>query len=296
MRIFISWSGDKSKAIAEIFRDWLPAVLQSVKPYFTPSDIEKGSRWNSDISKKLEECKMGLFILTKDNLLSPWLMFEAGAVSKSVENSKVCPILFGIENSDIKGPLTQFQASSYNKIDIKKIVKSINSELADNKLEDRILDEVFDTWWPKLEQKINAVKIEDKDTESEIRDDRELLEEILGLVRFTAKKSNISAKNINISQRSTKYDIEKLEDLISNFVTNFEALFDWDWDHTNGCLRDDLIEYFISPSGTFINPNVVDEGNDWGNRPGLLNSYRKIKEFMSEYDISTFDIPGESGF
>ena len=41
-KVFISWSGDLSKKIAEELRFWLPAVLQFVKPYFTPNDIEKG--------------------------------------------------------------------------------------------------------------------------------------------------------------------------------------------------------------------------------------------------------------
>lgn len=294
MRIFISWSGKKSKAIAEIFRDWLPAVLQSVKPYFTPSDIEKGSRWNSDISKTLENCKMGIFILTESNLESPWLMFEAGAISKSVENSKVCPILFGVENSDVKGPLTQFQSSEFEKIEIKKIVKSINIELGENKLADNILDEVFDTWWPKLEAKIKAVNISEKKDSEEIRDDRELLEEVLGLVRFTAKRTAINVQQNSKKNKPTKYDVKKLEELLSKFVFSFEGIFDWDWEHTKSCLRDEWINMFISPEGTFIDPLIEDEGNNWGNRPALLNSYRKLKEFMSEYDISNTDLFGNS--
>ncbi len=44
MKVFISWSGNNSKKLGETLRDWLPAVLQVVKPYFTPSDTEKGTR------------------------------------------------------------------------------------------------------------------------------------------------------------------------------------------------------------------------------------------------------------
>jgi hypothetical protein len=39
MKVFISWSGEQSKEIAEAFRNWLPGVLQAEKPYFSPDDI-----------------------------------------------------------------------------------------------------------------------------------------------------------------------------------------------------------------------------------------------------------------
>ena len=44
MQIFISWSGEKSRKIGEAFRHWLPEVIQSVRPYFTPDDVAKGQR------------------------------------------------------------------------------------------------------------------------------------------------------------------------------------------------------------------------------------------------------------
>jgi len=47
--------------LAEALRDWLPAVLQSVKPFFTPNDIEKGARWGKDISQELEASSFGIF-------------------------------------------------------------------------------------------------------------------------------------------------------------------------------------------------------------------------------------------
>lgn len=85
-KVFISWSGELSNRLAEALRQWLPAVLQFVKPYFTPSDIEKGARWGSDILSELSESDIGIICLTKENQNMPWILFEAGAISKNFDN------------------------------------------------------------------------------------------------------------------------------------------------------------------------------------------------------------------
>lgn len=112
MRVFISWSGEQSKQFAEALREWVPQVIQAARPYFTPNDIEKGARWLADIASELEASDLGLLCLTRDSLNSDWLLFEAGALSKSLDKSRVCPILFGISDADLTGPLKQFQNTS----------------------------------------------------------------------------------------------------------------------------------------------------------------------------------------
>lgn len=295
MKVFISWSGKLSQVIDEAIKEWLPGVLQNVKPYFTPADIEKGSRWNADITKELEQSKLGIFIYTKDNLDSQWMLFEAGAISKTLDSSKVCPILFGLDNSDFKGPLTQFQTSQFNKIDFKKLVRTINNSLGDSKLDDRIFDEVFEMWWPKLEMRINKILESNKVENTELRNDRELLEEILAITRMTAKRTINHNPRLGISS-----DQSTFEKLVIDFMYMTNAIFSWDWEHTKYCLNVEPKNPFISFNGDFLNPNVSDEGNDWGNRPGYLNAYRKLKAFMEEKGMvkqhSIFDIGDDLPF
>lgn len=184
MKLFISWSGELSKEIAEIFRQWIPGVIQAAKPYYSPDDITKGTRWSSEISKELDSSKIGIICLTKENLESPWIMFEAGALSKNLEKSKVCPLLFGIEPSDIKGPLVQFQAAKFSKKEMKKVIKMMNEELDSTSLENDVLDSVFEMWWPKLQEQIEkAVEKARNDDNTDLRSERDLLEEVLTLTR-----------------------------------------------------------------------------------------------------------------
>ena len=135
MKVFISWSGELSRRLGEILRTWLPGTLQYVKPYFTPEDVEKGARWNTEIAKELNESSIGIFCLTAENLNSSWLMFEAGALSKQIDRSHICPILFGIDNADLKGPLVQFQSTLFHKKDMLKLIHTVNNCCKENRLE-----------------------------------------------------------------------------------------------------------------------------------------------------------------
>jgi hypothetical protein len=183
MKAFISWSGSQSKELGEAIRDWIPLVLQAVTPYFTPSDIEKGTRWSNDVSKELEASSVGILCITRENIRAPWILFEAGALSKSIDKSHVCPILFGVSPADIEGPLKQFQCTAFDKGDMKQLLATINGRLQDGKLAPKTLEAVFDKWWPDLSDKIFAILGKEDAPNAPIRSDRELLEEILMLAR-----------------------------------------------------------------------------------------------------------------
>ena len=188
-KVFISWSGDLSKKLAEEVRLWLPGVLQFVKPYFTPNDIEKGTRWSTDIASELESSNAGIICLTKDNINKPWILFEAGALSKNFGKANVCTILFNLDSADLTGPLTSFQATKFDKTDFRKLLNTINNTGSESKLESTVLNDVFEMWWPKLESKINEIlKSHVVENESNLRSEREILEEVLELTRINSKR------------------------------------------------------------------------------------------------------------
>jgi len=185
MKVFISWSGETSKQLAIAIKEFLPNVIQAVRVYFSPDDLTKGSRWNSEISKELDESKIGIICLVKENREAPWIMFEAGAISKNIDNSKVCPILFDMDPSDLTGPLTQFQGAKFSKEELFKVLNMINLELQDQRLPQDTLNKSFEVWWPEFEIKIQQVISSPKPASKTdyVRPDREILEEVLGLTR-----------------------------------------------------------------------------------------------------------------
>ena len=126
-KVFISWSGERSKVFADILRRWLPKVVH-VSPFFSQSDIRKGSNWYNDIIDELKQTKVGVFCITCDNDQAPWLIFEAGAISVGLARPKVCPLLFGISPASLKGPLLTFQAAEFSKNEMLKVVEMLNEE------------------------------------------------------------------------------------------------------------------------------------------------------------------------
>jgi hypothetical protein len=182
MGVFISWSGPRSGAAAKALRDWLPQIINALKPWLSSEDIDKGTRWSPEIAAKLEASKAGIICLTPENLDSEWILFEAGALSKTVANTFVCPLLIGLEPANVQGPLAQFQLTNTTKDDFLRLVKTLNRALGDAALPDAHIEEAFEVWWPKLELKFTNL-LKERHTAQKIREDRDLLEEILEIVR-----------------------------------------------------------------------------------------------------------------
>ena len=187
MEIFISWSGDRSQKVAEALRDWLPNVIQSVRPFMSASDIDKGSRWPVELASHLEKAQFGLICLTQENLEAPWLLFEAGALSKSMEDSRVVPYLYEVSQTQLQGPLAQFQAALADRNSTLEVLKSINEVTGDQALESMRLEKTFDTWWPQMENFLGKIP-EAKEEAPPSRTNREILEEVLRLCRQISRQ------------------------------------------------------------------------------------------------------------
>jgi hypothetical protein len=190
MKVFLSWSGHKSHQVALVLRDWLPSVIQSIMPYVSSEDIDKGARWSTDIAKELEDSTYGILCVTKENLEAPWLLFEAGALSKMMDKSSVCPFIFNLKRAEVKGPILQFQSTIFEKDDVKKLILSLNKSCGEFSLKEELLAKTFDVWWPKLEEDLSKIKDEKEEIKNEKEEPNlknEILEEILELTRTNQK-------------------------------------------------------------------------------------------------------------
>ncbi len=187
--IFLSWSGNVSKAIAEAWRNWLPLAMQGAKPWMSSADIPKGTPWFGELADQLKGIQIGIICVTPQNLTAPSIHFEVGALSKTVTQSAyVCPYLFNVKNSDLGFPLSQFQTTIHGHDDTKQLFHTLHRALQTSNLTEQQLDAVFEKWWPDLERSLKSIALHTTGTQPPHRSDREILEEVLELVRDVQRR------------------------------------------------------------------------------------------------------------
>ncbi|HSY15284.1 MAG TPA: TIR domain-containing protein [Jatrophihabitantaceae bacterium] len=208
MKVFISWSGDKSRLIAELLRNWLPDVINAVEPWMSSADIEKGAAGLPEIATQLKACAFGIVCLTQENQHRPWINYEAGALSKSVgdDASRVATILVDIAGpTEVTGPLAQFQATALNLEDVRKLALSLDKVTENPRSPDRV-ERVVESMWPQFETGLAAALERDSEATdaNQSRSEREMLEEILTLTRELTRVGPIQSMSINYSDPTSK--------------------------------------------------------------------------------------------
>lgn len=185
MKVFLSWSGARSKETAETLRKWLKLVIQAVDPWISSSSIPKGARSEIVIADVLEDTKVGVICLTRENLDSNWIHFEAGALSKT-SDAHVCTFLLDLKPTDIKPPLAQFQHTQFEKEEVHELVRTINKTLEkvqESPLDEKTLDTTFAHFWPELEKNLRNIVAKQANDDRPVRSEMDVLEEILSILR-----------------------------------------------------------------------------------------------------------------
>jgi hypothetical protein len=143
-------------------------------------DVPLGERGLNVLASQLQDCTFGILCLTQENKQGPWIHFEAGALSKVLDVSRVVPLLFDLKVSDLTGPLVQFQATPIeNRDGVFSLIKALADQSSPSIAESR-LQRLFDAFWPELEAKISRLKeVDTSKPRQEVRSEREILEEIL---------------------------------------------------------------------------------------------------------------------
>lgn len=163
MNVLLSWSGSKSNKAAEVFHDWMTVVLPGSHPRLSSEDISCGPQGFSALMEQLAPASFCILFLTPQNVRSPWLYFEAGAIATRQNSARVCSYLIGVASHQLSaGPLSQFQWTEATKEGTWKLVRELNRGLP-TPHDERLLEPSFSQAWPALKRKLDVVLTEQDD-------------------------------------------------------------------------------------------------------------------------------------
>lgn len=155
--MFVSWSGDRSRATALGLKSLLEDMLQEAVEVFVSDHIAPGEVWARRLETELEQSELGVLCLTRENFQAPWLLFEAGALAKRFGSARVIPYLIDeLPAEASQSPLAQFQHVQANREDTLRLMKSVN-ELRPNPLPAQRLERAFERWWPDFEATLEGI-------------------------------------------------------------------------------------------------------------------------------------------
>lgn len=217
MQVFISWSGDRSRAVAELLDEWIQCVLQAIRPWMSSKDIDRGSLWFSEISDQLKDTKIGIVCLTKDNQSKPWILFESGALAKGLSSTRVCTFLIDIEPTDVDNPLAQFNHTMPTKDGLYELTRTLNSSLGEHTLREKVLEQVFETYWPQFEDGfLKALESNPAGEHAPARTEESILSEVLRTIRSLDRR----VRSIEHSGPHSKIDLDRKRSLLPPKLRN----------------------------------------------------------------------------
>lgn len=206
MKVFLSWSGQRSREVANLLSDWLCCVIQALKPWISTRDIDPGSLWFTEINDQLKDTTVGIICLTQENKDRPWILFEAGALAKGLSTSRVCTLLVDLQPKDLEDPLAQFNHTLPTRDSIFRLVNTLNNAIANNKLDNKTLERVFETYWNTFEVGFSEI-IANK--EEQLPSNPRSEEDILGEILENTRMLNLRIRQIeNDAKHSKTQDIE----------------------------------------------------------------------------------------
>lgn len=156
--VLLSWSKQQSKAAALALRDWLPTVIPGIHPWMSSKDIDKGREWWVELQGALREFKVCIVCLTAENVRSPWLYYETGAIAVKEDGVLVLPYLIGISADMLSdGPLGKWQCTVATYDDTWELITSLNKNALNCRHDIDVLEGNYKSKWSELEAKLQPL-------------------------------------------------------------------------------------------------------------------------------------------
>jgi len=195
MRLFISWSGEQTRELANAVQEFFELAFAShVQTFLSDADIAPGERFLAVINENLGGADIGVILVTRQNMNNPWLLFEAGALAGKSERGAVVPLLVDLERAELGPPLSQFQnVLAASKASILQMCGRIRAEASEVPAENAY-EVLLEAAWPPLEAALmKAQSATGVEFVAPARSDRDVLDEILLGVNALVRRDSPAA-------------------------------------------------------------------------------------------------------
>lgn len=249
MKVFISWSGDRSRAVADLMSVWIKCVLQASEPWISTKHIDRGALWFSEINDKLRDVSVGIVCLTMENKDKPWILFETGALAKGLSGNRICTFLIDLEPGDLTDPLAQFNHTKPEKSGMWELVKTLNSCMNDRCLDEIVLQRAFEVYWPSFEEDFAEAVSLNPAVEVKRRPQNDVLMEILDTTRLLSRRIGALESNVDTKHYSPN-DLNRISLATSKALSLLR----------DGVSRNAVIEYLVSENMRVSDARKVVDG------------------------------------
>jgi len=235
VKVFISWSGNRSRAVADLMSVWIKCVLQASDPWISTKHIDRGALWFSEINEKLRDVSVGIVCLTQENKDKPWILFETGALAKGLTGNRVCTFLVDLEPGDLTDPLAQFNHTKPDKLGMWELVKTLNSCMLERSLDEIVLQRAFEVYWPSFEHDFAEAVSLNPAVEVKKRPQNDVMMEILETTRLLNRRIG-ALENTSDERRYSPNELSQLSHTTSRAVSMLN----------DGATKGDVFEFLVS--------------------------------------------------
>ncbi len=143
-------------------------------------------------------------MVTKTNYIAPWITYEAGALSKTVQ-SRVIPVLCKMNILDIANtPLSQFSCALVSKDEFSAVAAAINAK-CQKPIEENRIQRTFEKWWPEFETEYKQIAFHKEEHAGKPKDGKnetqrlDKIENVLEDVVRSLRRIQLSVEQVSIS-------------------------------------------------------------------------------------------------
>jgi len=159
VKVFISWSGNRSEAVAKALKNLIESVLPDVEGWLSSENLTPGTLWTPALLSQIARASYGILCLTSENVDRPWILFEAGGLSASIQGRSVCPYLLDLSPPNLKQPLSLLNTVAANKDGTFALLRAINRQRKGaTPFSDGYLRGIFCKFWPIFDRELNRAR------------------------------------------------------------------------------------------------------------------------------------------